>query len=61
MAQEKSAQFKVIKNGPLLVEGNFQLKDSNGNIMNSSKRVHLCRCGKSGNLPFCDGSHAKLT
>ena len=51
----------VPKNGPIKVEGGVQLHDSSGKAFNlpADKPVFLCRCGHSGNKPFCDGSHAK--
>ena len=47
-------------NGPFVVEGAFQLADSEGNLfpLDSKKpAIALCRCGASANKPFCDGSH----
>ena len=47
-------------NGPFLVEGAVKIVDSNGNqfVANPAKpAIALCRCGQSGNKPFCDGSH----
>jgi len=44
-------------NGPLLVYGNVQVKHTNGTAENKSKVTAFCRCGKSGNKPYCDGSH----
>ena len=49
----------AIKNGPLMVEGNFRIKGVEGNLLASADKVYLCRCGKSNNKPFCDGSHKK--
>ncbi|HXG67903.1 MAG TPA: CDGSH iron-sulfur domain-containing protein [Blastocatellia bacterium] len=49
-------------NGPLRVSGeNIVIKDANGNTFGLAGRttVSLCRCGHSGNKPFCDGSHAR--
>ena len=46
-------------NGPLLIEGNFTIKGVDGNILSAANKVCLCRCGKSANKPFCDGSHMK--
>jgi CDGSH-type Zn-finger protein len=49
------------KNGPLRVEGDFELYDANGNRYGLGGRtvVALCRCGQSANRPFCDGSHGR--
>jgi len=30
-----------------------------GKSFESKEEMHLCRCGRSKNAPFCDGSHAK--
>lgn len=44
-------------NGPLLVYGNVTIKDAAGNESRKNNVTALCRCGHSGNKPFCDGSH----
>jgi len=50
---------EVIDFGPLKITGNFMLKDLKRNTENLLGEVLLCRCGKSGNKPFCDESHKK--
>ena len=53
-------KIKVRKDGPLLVEGPFELVDAEGGAfpLDPSKPAFaLCRCGASKNAPFCDGSH----
>jgi uncharacterized Fe-S cluster protein YjdI len=47
-------------NGPLLVYGNILVKDSSGNEHKRNKVTAMCRCGQSGNKPFCDGTHQKV-
>lgn len=48
-------------NGPLLVRGPVTLIDPEGHeIEVKSKNIALCRCGGSGNKPFCDGTHNKI-
>jgi CDGSH-type Zn-finger protein len=47
----------ALENGPLMVEGNFILKGVDGVKLSTMDKVFLCRCGKSENKPFCDGSH----
>ncbi len=44
-------------NGPLLLNGNFTIVAASGRRAWSGTRAALCRCGKSKNKPFCDGSH----
>jgi CDGSH-type Zn-finger protein len=51
--------IKIRDNGPLVVEGDFQLVDANGNEVPIVKRA-LCRCGGSTTKPFCDGTHSKI-
>jgi uncharacterized Fe-S cluster protein YjdI len=46
-------------NGPLLVYGNIVVKDASGAEHKRNNVTALCRCGHSGNKPFCDGSHKK--
>jgi CDGSH-type Zn-finger protein len=56
-----STKMTSLKNGPLKVEGEFQVCDSAGKAYPSTegKPVFLCRCGLSSNKPFCDGTHNK--
>ena len=48
---------ETIQNGPLLVYGNLSVKLKDGSEQKKSKVTAFCRCGKSANKPFCDGSH----
>ena len=43
--------------GPLWVRGGISIESSEGNSYEKRNRVTLCRCGKSNNKPFCDGTH----
>jgi CDGSH-type Zn-finger protein len=49
-------------NGPLRVEGDFEILDPDGKPFGLAGRtgVSLCRCGHSQNKPFCDGSHRTI-
>ena len=35
--------------------------DADGTVLSSDDRTFLCRCGSSGNKPFCDGSHKQVS
>ena len=59
-AAERENIVEAMPNGPLLVYGNFTLKDKNGIEKKLSKVTALCRCGASGNKPYCDGSHTRI-
>ena len=47
------------KDGSLAVSGDFELMDASGAIAARGNAAWLCRCGGSGNKPFCDGTHKK--
>ena len=42
--------------GPLTLRGPFELIGADGE-REGGERAALCRCGASGNKPFCDGTH----
>ncbi len=44
-------------NGPLRVAGNLEICSGTGRTVARVVETALCRCGHSGNKPFCDGSH----
>ena len=47
--------------GPYLVRGRFRILDVDGNeIAVTQTTVALCRCGRSGQKPWCDGTHKVL-
>jgi len=54
-----AAKITVNNNGPLRIEGEFQICDPQGGTFGLAGRtvISLCRCGHSANKPFCDGSH----
>lgn len=47
-------------NGPLEVRGNLEITSGTGRMVARLTHMRLCRCGASGNKPFCDGSHARI-
>lgn len=52
-------RIEALVNGPLLVYGNITIKDPQDSEIKKSNVTAFCRCGQSGNKPYCDGSHAK--
>ena len=56
----QSVTVRIRDNGPLVIEGPVEIVDSEGGrfqVSPDKPAVALCRCGASGNKPFCDGSH----
>jgi uncharacterized Fe-S cluster protein YjdI len=43
--------------GPLSLAGRICIQTAAGEVVRETDRVALCRCGATGNQPFCDGSH----
>ena len=44
--------------GPLLLRGDVRVRTDDGTEITRNRRtVALCRCGKSGIAPWCDGTH----
>lgn len=43
--------------GPVWLKGGVPLQSQDGRKYETRNRMTLCRCGHSGNKPFCDGSH----
>jgi CDGSH-type Zn-finger protein len=43
--------------GPIWLKGYVPVESSDGTTYEVRNRQTLCRCGKSQNKPFCDGSH----
>ncbi len=56
-ARDGLLQIKSAPNGPLLLSGNVAIHAASGREAWTGTKTALCRCGQSGNKPFCDGSH----
>lgn len=54
-----ATKITVVSNGPIRVEGEFELADPEGKTFGLGGKtiLYLCRCGLSANKPFCDGKH----
>ncbi|MBN2613788.1 MAG: CDGSH iron-sulfur domain-containing protein [Bacteroidales bacterium] len=57
MNDEQTFEIHIIENGPTHIKGKFSFKDSAGNLSAEHNELFFCRCGRSKNKPFCDGSH----
>lgn len=58
MNTETIATITAYPDGPLLVRGSYRIVDASGKEVELTRRtVALCRCGKSSQKPWCDGTH----
>ena len=57
-----AAKITINSNGSIRVEGDFEIVDPEGRAFGLAGRtsIGLCRCGRSANKPFCDGSHNRV-
>ena len=55
--QEQPFELRASANGPLLITGGVRILDAEGAVLYEGEKAALCRCGGSGNKPFCDGTH----
>ena len=53
--------IQIRENGPLRVTGPVSITDKDGKEYSipEGQWVSFCRCGQSGNKPFCDASHGR--
>ena len=59
--QERAPMVTVAKDGPYVITGGIELVgDIHFGEGASREHYTLCRCGASGNKPFCDGSHLDI-
>jgi CDGSH-type Zn-finger protein len=52
-------EILVERDGPLWIRGGVTLVSADGETYEVRNRMTLCRCGGSGNKPFCDGTHRR--
>jgi CDGSH-type Zn-finger protein len=57
-----SVKITPQNNGPIRIEGEFEILDPAGAAFGLAGRtvISLCRCGHSANKPFCDGAHNRM-
>ena len=55
--REQAPEVRASANGPLLVSGGVRVVAADGTVLYEGEKAALCRCGRSGNKPFCDGTH----
>ena len=51
---EDPLELRASANGPLLVSGGVRIVAADGTVLYEGERAALCRCGRSGNKPFCE-------
>lgn len=53
----ESNRIEISANGPAIVSGQVKITTADGEVIEETAHVALCRCGESANKPYCDGSH----
>ena len=56
----KTAKVNIMKDGPIVVEGHFEVTGADGNQLKTMQMTSFCRCGGSKSMPYCDGTHRKI-
>lgn len=53
------AKIRIMKDGPIVVEGQYDVIGSDEKELKPSVMTSFCRCGDSKSMPYCDGTHRK--
>jgi uncharacterized Fe-S cluster protein YjdI len=56
----KPTNVRIMKDGPIVVEGDFRILGGKDEELKSTPMTSFCRCGHSLNMPYCDGRHRKV-
>ena len=56
----KPTNIRIMKDGPIVVEGQFKIIGSDNMELKPTRMTSFCRCGNSRSMPYCDGSHRKI-
>ena len=57
-ASRRDAQITIYPDGPMLLRGDVDIVGPDGTPLPRRRQtVALCRCGSSGLMPLCDGTH----
>lgn len=59
-AADGPVEISAKENGSVMVAGNVEVIAADGSRVARTGKAWFCRCGASGNKPFCDGSHGKI-
>ena len=59
MSSDKITNITLAPNGPCMVKHLTSFSSQKGTI-EAEESIALCRCGKSSNKPYCDGTHTKI-
>lgn len=52
-----NVKIQALDNGPFMVNGEVDIADGQGKIIETKQECYLCRCGLSTNQPYCSGAH----
>ena len=58
--QEEPTSIRIMRDGPIVVEGQFTIIGSEDQQLRPTTMTSFCRCGASRNMPYCDGTHRKI-
>ena len=54
-------KLTIVENGPIILDTKDAVSIKAGESADEKEGpLFLCRCGKSGTKPFCDGTHRKV-
>ena len=60
MTEREPRTVRVVRRGPVLVQGPVSIEMPDGSCVESDRfMVAICACGRSKNYPLCDTSHRR--
>jgi CDGSH-type Zn-finger protein/uncharacterized Fe-S cluster protein YjdI len=59
-SRDGALEVNPSSNGPLLLKGNVEICAGTGRTIDRKTSCALCRCGRSKNKPYCDGTHTEI-